>query len=74
MGFPAVAHLPASRGHSRETRVNHWLAVGLFSAKEVDVLFKNGADILSNEFGTRVYCSQFFELNMVLILSPIHLF
>jgi hypothetical protein len=63
-GFPAVAHLRASRGHSREARVNHRLVVGLFSAREVDVLFKNGADILSKVFGTRVYFSQFFELNM----------
>ncbi|MGH9965557.1 MAG: hypothetical protein ACRD5E_12115 [Nitrososphaeraceae archaeon] len=64
-GFPADAHLRTSRGHSREARINHWLVVGLISAREVDVLFKNGADMLSNEFGTRVYCSQFFELNMV---------
>lgn len=52
--FPAVAHLRSSRGHSLEARVNHWLVVGLFSAREVDVLFKNGADMLSNVFGTCV--------------------
>jgi hypothetical protein len=49
-GFPAVAHLRASRGHNREARVNYWLVVGLISARGVDVLFKNGADMLSNEF------------------------
>lgn len=53
-GFPAVAHLRSLRGHSLEARVNHWLVVGLFSAREVDVLFKNGADMLPNDFGTCV--------------------
>ena len=51
-GFPAVALLRSSGGQSREARFNHWLVVGLFSARDVDVLFKDGAEMLSNEFGT----------------------
>jgi len=44
-GFPAVALL-------REARIYCWLVVGPFSARDVDILFKDEADIVSKEFGT----------------------